>query len=58
MLGRFIITAIGGAVAGAICWHLGVSALNTLPGAAITTGLGVGVGAVLGELLDKRELKE
>ena len=57
MLGRFIITAIGGAVAGAICWHLGVSALNTLPGAAITTGLGVGVGAVLGELLYKREIK-
>ena len=58
MLGRFIITAIGGAVAGAICWHFGVSALYTLPGAAITTGLGVGVGAVLGELLYKREIKE
>lgn len=58
MVNRFIIAAIGGAIAGAICWHFGISALDTLPGAAITTGLGVGIGAVLGELLYKRETRQ
>lgn len=55
MVNRFIIAAIGGAIAGAICWHFGISALNTLPSSALATAVGLGVGAILGELLTGRE---
>lgn len=48
---KFGTSAIGGAVAGTICWYLGVSALDSLSASILATGLGVGTGAMLGEFL-------
>ena len=55
MLKRFVVAAFGGALAGATCWYLGFSALQSLPDAIFVTGMGVGIGAVLGELIQNRK---
>ena len=56
LLKKFLIGAAVGACAGILSWYFGVAVLiNTLPSSALATAVGLGVGAILGELLTGRE---
>lgn len=55
LLKKFLRGAAAGACAGILSWYFGVAVLNTLPSSALATAVGLGVGAILGELLTGRE---